>query len=94
MAQIEGIRIQNYRSLKDVTLGRTFENRHPKPLPRLIAIIGPNGCGKSTLMDALGFIGDCLLGSSLNSVGKGITIYHNLRSNKSLCQSLRKNSSG
>lgn len=33
-------------------------------------------------------------GSSLNSVGKGITIYHNPRSNKSLCQSLRKNSSG
>ena len=33
-------------------------------------------------------------GSSLNSVGKGITIYHNPRSNKSLCQSPRKNSSG
>ena len=33
-------------------------------------------------------------GSSLNSVGKGITIYHNPRSNKSLCPSLRKNSSG
>lgn len=61
MAQIEGIRIQNYRSLKDVTFGKTFENRRNSPLPRLIAIIGPNGCGKSTLMDALGFIGDCLL---------------------------------
>ena len=35
-----------------------------------------------------------MMGSSLNSVGKGITIYHNPRSNKSLCQSLRKNSSG
>jgi len=34
------------------------------------------------------------LGSSLNSVGKGITIYHNPLSNKSLCQSPRKNSSG
>jgi hypothetical protein len=33
-------------------------------------------------------------GSSLNSVGKGITIYHNPRSNKSLCPSPRKNSSG
>ena len=33
-------------------------------------------------------------GSSLNSVGKGITIYHNPRSNKPLCQSVRKNSSG
>ena len=41
------------------------------------------------LNEGIGF-----LGSSLNSVGKGITIYHNPRSNKSLCPSLRKNSSG
>ena len=60
MAQLEGIRIQNYRGLKDVVLGRTFENRNAEPLPRMVAIIGPNGCGKSTVMDALGFIGDCL----------------------------------
>ena len=60
MAQLEGIRIQNYRALKDVVLGKTFENRDDEPLPRMIAIIGANGCGKSTLMDALGFIGDCL----------------------------------
>lgn len=60
MARIEGIRIQNYRSLKDVTLGSTFENLDDEALPGLMTIIGPNGSGKSSLMDALGFLGDCL----------------------------------
>lgn len=61
MAILEGIRIQNYRALKDVTFGQTFENRkQAKVLPRLMAIIGANGVGKSTLLDAFGFIGDCL----------------------------------
>ncbi len=60
MAILEGIQIQNYRSLKDVTLGRTFDNNQAKPLPRLMAVIGANGTGKSSLLDALSFIGDCL----------------------------------
>lgn len=58
---LEGIRIQNYRSLKDITLGRSIDFPYSTPaLPKLITIIGPNGCGKSALMDALGFVGDCL----------------------------------
>ncbi len=60
MAVLEGIRIQNYRSLKDVTLGKTFEQQKKDELPRLMAVIGANGVGKSTLLDALGFLGDCL----------------------------------
>ena len=60
MAQLEGIRIQNFRALKDVTLGKTYEHQKGVPLPRLMTIIGPNGCGKSSLLDAFGFIGDCL----------------------------------
>jgi predicted ATPase len=60
MARIEGISIQNYRSLKDVSIGKTFENQRDAPLPHLMTIIGPNGSGKSSLMDAFGFIGDCL----------------------------------
>ena len=60
MAILEGIRIQNYRSLKDVTLGKTFESQKPEALPRLMAVIGANGVGKSTLLDVFGFIGDCL----------------------------------
>lgn len=59
MARIEGICIQNYRALKDVTLGKTFENRHAEPLPRMMAVIGPNGSGKSALIDAFSFLGDC-----------------------------------
>ena len=60
MAILEGIRIQNYRALKDVTFGKTFENQRPDALPRLMAVIGANGVGKSTLLDVFGFIGDCL----------------------------------
>jgi len=59
MAILEGIQIQNFRALRNVTLGKTFDNS-AAALPRLMAIIGANGSGKSSLMDALGFIGDCL----------------------------------
>jgi len=60
MAILEGIRIQNYRALKDVRLGNTGLLRIYSTLPRLIVIIGANGTGKSSLVDALGFLGDCL----------------------------------
>jgi predicted ATPase len=59
MAILEGIRIQNYRALKDVTLGKVDDNETPA-LTRLVAIIGANGTGKSTLIDALEFLQDCL----------------------------------
>ncbi len=60
MARIEGITIQNYRALRDVTLGKTFEHQDGSPLPSMMAVIGPNGSGKSTLLDAFGFLKDCL----------------------------------
>jgi len=60
MAILEGLQIQNFRALRNVTLGKTFDN-DKAPLPRLMAVIGANGSGKSTLLDALGFLGDCLL---------------------------------
>ena len=59
MAILEGIQIRNYRALKDVKLGRTIKNSE-RTLPRLMAVIGANGVGKSSLLDALGFVGDCL----------------------------------
>ncbi len=61
MAKLEGIHIQNYRCLKDIVLGRTFEKRQNTELPEFFCFIGPNGSGKSSIMDAFGFIGDCLL---------------------------------
>ncbi len=60
MAQLEGIRIRNYRSLRDVTLGRMIDGQDQPVLPRMLAFIGPNGSGKSSLLDAFGFIADCL----------------------------------
>ena len=60
MAKIEGVRIKNFRSLKDVTLGRLWNQQQSEPLTPLTAVIGKNGVGKSTLFDAFGFLADCL----------------------------------
>lgn len=60
MAKIEGFRIKNFRSLKDVTLGRLWNKQKVKPLTPMTAVIGKNGVGKSTLFDAFGFLADAL----------------------------------
>ncbi len=60
MAKIEGFRIRNFRSLKDVSLGRLWNKRDDEPLTPLTAVIGKNGVGKSSLFDAFGFLSDCL----------------------------------
>jgi predicted ATPase len=60
MAILEGIQIKNFRTLKEVTLGRTIYEATNLELPRLVAVIGANGVGKSSLLDALSFLGDCL----------------------------------
>lgn len=59
MAQIQGIRITNYKALRDVTLGKLWNNSE-EPLTQLTAVIGKNGVGKSSIFDAFGFIADCL----------------------------------
>ena len=60
MARIEGIRIRNYRVLKDITLGKLWNTPAAQPLAPMTAVIGKNGVGKSSLFDAFGFLADCL----------------------------------
>ena len=59
MGKILGIKIQNYGSLRDITMGQVFSQRNNAPLGNMIAVIGPSGNGKSTLADVFGFISDC-----------------------------------
>ena len=60
MAKIEGFRIKNFGVLKDVTLGRLWNQQQAEPLTPMTAVIGRNGVGKSTLFDAFGFLADAL----------------------------------
>ena len=60
MAVIEGFRVQNYRALRDVTLGKLSGQQGGNPLTPFTVVIGKNGVGKSTLFDAFGFVADCL----------------------------------
>ncbi len=62
MARIEGLRIKNYRALKDITLGKLWNTQNRDSLTPMTAVIGKNGVGKSTLFDAFGFLSDCLKG--------------------------------
>lgn len=60
MALIEGFRVRNYRVLKDITIGKLWDQQATPPLTPLVAVIGKNGVGKSALFDAFGFLSDCL----------------------------------
>jgi len=60
MAKIEGLKIKNFKVLKEITLGRLWNEQTSKPLSPMTAVIGKNGVGKSTLFDAFGFLADCL----------------------------------
>ena len=60
MAKIEGFRVKNFKVLRDVTLGRLWNQHEKKPLSAVTAVIGKNGAGKSALFDAFGFLADAL----------------------------------
>lgn len=74
MAKIEGLKIKNFKALKDVTLGRLWNQQQAAPLTPLTAVIGKNGVGKSTLFDAFGFLADSLkfgIEAACDSRGRG-----------------------
>jgi predicted ATPase len=60
VAKIEGVRIKNFKILRDITLGKLWNVQKAQPLTPMTAVIGKNGSGKSTLFDAFGFLADCL----------------------------------
>ena len=60
MPKIEGFRVKNFKSLRDVTLGCLWNEPKGKPLTPMTAVIGKNGVGKSALFDAFGFLADAL----------------------------------
>ena len=60
MTKIEGFRVRNFKLLKDVTLGRLWNQQENRPLTPMTAVIGRNGAGKSVLFDAFGFLADAL----------------------------------
>ncbi len=60
MAVIEGIRVKNFRALKEVSLGRLWNQQQSAPLTPMTVVIGKNGVGKSSLFDVFGFLADAL----------------------------------
>jgi predicted ATPase len=49
-ARIEGLKVQNYRALRDVEF---------RDLTPLTVLLGPNGSGKSTVFDVFAFLSEC-----------------------------------
>ncbi len=60
MAKLQGFRVRNFKVLRDVTLGRLWNQTEGQPLTGMTAVIGKNGVGKSALFDAFGFLADAL----------------------------------
>ncbi len=60
MAKIEGVRIKNFKALKDIVLGKLWNQQGAEALTPLTVVIGKNGSGKSSIFDAFGFLSDCL----------------------------------
>ena len=58
---IVGITIRNFRSIREVV---------NLPLGRFHVLVGPNASGKSTFLDALHFVRDCLDVGPLKAVEK------------------------
>ena len=60
MALIEGFRVKNFRTLRNIEIGKLSNTQRAESLTPLTTVIGKNGAGKSSLFDAFGFLADCL----------------------------------
>jgi len=60
MGMIEGFRIQNFRAIKNIKMGKLWNEQTEQPLTPMTTVIGKNGVGKSSIFDAFGFLADCL----------------------------------
>ena len=57
---IQGLHIKNFKALADIKMGRLWNEQAAEPLTPITTVIGKNGTGKSSLIDAFGFLADCL----------------------------------
>ncbi len=74
MPKIEGLSVENYRCLKNITLGRKSVKSAADALTPISVVIGKNGTGKSTLFDAFGFLADAInvgVDNACNMRGRG-----------------------
>lgn len=61
MGKLLGISIRNFGLLRNIKLGQLSSDKGVKPLGNIVAVIGYSGVGKSTFVDAIGFLSDCLV---------------------------------
>ncbi|MCY4150205.1 MAG: AAA family ATPase [Gammaproteobacteria bacterium] len=59
--RVETIHLKNFKAFRDVRL---------EDIPPFLVIVGANGTGKSTLLDAFGFLHDCLKGNIRRALDK------------------------
>jgi len=65
-----GVSISNYRSIKKMD--------RPLDLSRFHVLVGPNASGKSTFLDAIDFVRDCLLHGPRKAVEQRVPEYRDL----------------
>lgn len=58
---IEGIKIEGFRCLQSLSMGKLLNQPAKPPLSSMVAITGKSGTGKTAIFEALSFLSDCLI---------------------------------